>query len=332
MAAGLAKHFYEAFAEAEANVWFTTPGTPQLVSEFFHDLERGRELREEAVNDKMSAEHLAQWRRIHNQAQGGVYRWWRRKVGRDKDGKSRTTADEAWYAGVDRPITAADWHAYWNKKSAKTASGASGLRPDQVKAAPEELTPVWCALYSASVALKIVPAQWRQAIVVPIPKKAGATALKELRPLKLLEITKKAVMSIIKDRITEVLEREGLFDNAQHGFRRGRSTHTAAIRLVDLAEEARRLGMDLHVLLVDIKKAYDSVVRALGVEGALRRMGVPLSVAEFFMEGERDSINTVRTVWDGMLGEDTQEFEALMGFTQGAAESPLLWIIFMTRC
>ena len=30
--AGLAKHFYEAFAGAEANVWYNAPGTPQLVS------------------------------------------------------------------------------------------------------------------------------------------------------------------------------------------------------------------------------------------------------------------------------------------------------------
>ena len=64
MEAGLAKHFYEAFAGAEANVWYNAPGTPQLVSEFFQDSERGRELREEAVDDRMSTCHLEQWKRV----------------------------------------------------------------------------------------------------------------------------------------------------------------------------------------------------------------------------------------------------------------------------
>ena len=183
-----------------------------------------------------------------------MYRSWRRKVVVGHNGERRT-ADEHWYAGVGGPIRKEEWSKSWGKKSAKTAaSGASGLRPDQVKAAPAELTAVWCALYSACVELKIVPTQWRKAVVVPIPKKAGVTTLSALRPLKLLEITKKAVMCILKDRLTEVLEREGRFDNAQHGFRRKGNTHTAAIRLVDLAEEARRLELDMHVLFLDIKK------------------------------------------------------------------------------
>ena len=51
-------------------------------------------------------------------------------------------------------------------------------------------------------------------------------------------------------------------------------------------------------------------------------MGVPMAVVEFFMEGERDSVNMVRTVLDGLLGDEKETFEAMMGFTHRGRPSP----------
>ena len=80
--------------------------------------------------------------------------------------------------------------------------------------------------------------------------------------------------------------------------------------------------------MVDIRKAYDSVVRVLGKGGALRRMGVPLKVVEWLIEGGRRTRNEVKTLWSILVGEEVGTFEAMEGFVQGAAESPLLWIVF----
>ena len=54
-----------------------------------------------------------------------------------------------------------------------------------------------------------------------------------------------------------------------------------------------------------------------------------MKAVEFLKEGERRSANTVRSHWDGVLEEGISfPFEAELGFTQGAPESPLLLIIF----
>ena len=50
-----------------------------------------------------------------------------------------------------------------------------------------------------------------------------------MRPIKLQEVAKKFTMSTVKERLRRVLENSGILDEAQHGFRPGRGTRSAAM-------------------------------------------------------------------------------------------------------
>ena len=98
----------------------------------------------------------------------------------------------------------------------------------------------------------------------------------KLRPLKLLEVAQKGVVSIVKGRMRDKLEELGLLHGAQNAFRAERYTGMSTmVALLNAAEAANSYRQDLHVVLLDIRKAYVSVVRTLGKASALRRMGVP---------------------------------------------------------
>jgi hypothetical protein len=138
-------------------------------------------------------------------------------------------------------------------------------------------------------------------------------------------------MSIIKERIRVDLEKRNLFDPAQHGFRGGRSTYSAALQLLGLYEQARAKRLGLHGVFLDIKRAYDTVERGAGKGLALARMGVGHDTIQFFLAADRGNRNFVRTGWEDLRrkeGHSPRFFTAWRGFPQGAAESPLLWIIF----
>ena len=316
-------HFQRAFAGAGTTPWYERRAVSAEVKSVYEDTARGRRVREEL---RCGAEPEG-WGQLGEEGDAikamlRSKRWRCQETGRERQ------VEEDWYGGVLEPITMAEWQTYWGGKSRFTSPGTSGVRPDLMRAAPEVVQEYYVELYSACLRLKVVPSQWKRSIVVPIPKKPGATSLNDLRPLKLLEVTRKAVLGIVKARIKDVLEREGVLHPAQHGFRSGRSTATAAMALLNAVEEARFLRRDLHVLCLDIRKAYDTVVRAVGVEGALRRLGVPMEVAELLMEVERGNENEVRTAWDPLLEVEDYLFPAERGFVQGSAISPLLWIVF----
>jgi hypothetical protein len=92
--------------------------------------------------------------------------------------------------------------------------------------------------------------------------------------------------------------------------------------------------MEIHAVFLDIKKAYDSVCRILGKDVAMRRLGLPEEVIELFSEIDRGNQNRVRTAGNWVQTDDDWDnpeaytFTAESGFTQGATESPFLWVMF----
>ena len=151
-----------------------------------------------------------------------------------------------------------------------------------------------------------------------------------LRPIKLLEVTRKAVCGIIKDRVRDAVEGAKILDYRQHGGRSGGfSTYSAVTSVARVFEDAITRRLDLHLMSVDIRKAYDTVNRTIGLHLAMHRIGIPEDICEWFLEIGRRNSNLVKCLWEP-LGENGggDEFEAKRWFAQGATESPLLWIIF----
>ncbi len=128
--------------------------------------------------------------------------------------------------------------------------------------------------------------------------KTGAATFSEadLHQLKLIEVNKKCVMSIVTERIREDMEARHLLDDAQHGFRSWRSTYSACMTILAAYEDAIRRGIPLHGIFLDIRKAYDKVERGAGKGLALARLGVDDDTVELFMAADRrNHCNYTRT-------------------------------------
>ncbi len=117
----------------------------------------------------------------------------------------------------------------------------------------------------------------------------------DLRPTKLQEVPKKFTMSIVKERMRQMLENSGILDEAQHGFRPGRGAHSVAIAVMAIYEWAEKNHQPITGVFLDIKKAYYSVERGAGKAMALRRLGVDERTVEFLMHVDRGNTNWMRT-------------------------------------
>ena len=115
-----------------------------------------------------------------------------------------------------------------------------------------------CTIFNASIREGYLPAIWRSAIVIPIPKVNPPRIIsKDLRPISLTAVLSKQLEKIIEGWMLDyIVDR---LDVNQYGGLRVLSTTHALVDMVHtwlLTTEERKAS---HVVLLDYRKAFDHV-------------------------------------------------------------------------
>lgn len=115
-------------------------------------------------------------------------------------------------------------------------------------------------LYNSFLSHGFVPSQWRDILIVPIPKPGRDNGVvSALRPISMISCMCKIFHSIIKNRLEWYIEKNNILSNYTVGFRRGRSTlHNLSSLISDI-----QLGLTNRIATIgcftDIDNAYNNV-------------------------------------------------------------------------
>ena len=109
----------------------------------------------------------------------------------------------------------------------------------------------------------------------------------------------------------------------QYGFQKGKSTTQPMFCLRILQERMREYQQDLHLVFVDLEKAYDTVPRDL-IWYCLRSRQVPEEYVRLIKDMYEDCSTAVNTC----VGS-TEEVRIDVGLHQGSALSPFLFIVIL---
>ena len=114
-------------------------------------------------------------------------------------------------------------------------------------------------IVNSSLVSACVPREWKHALVTPIPKGKVSAEPSDTRPISLLPAVMKLVERIVQIQLSGYLEQHALLADAQHGYRKQRSTETALHVVTDKVLHAMDRGEISILVLLDLSKCFDVV-------------------------------------------------------------------------
>jgi len=124
-------------------------------------------------------------------------------------------------------------------------------------------------IFETSIQQKTFPTEWKTGIIIPIPK-TRPPLLNKLRMITLLPAPAKILEKMILKKV--VCHLESLYGSNQHAFRRGASTTTAIVEILDKVT----VHFDnpcipaIGILSLDFSKAFDMVDHEILLEKVLK--------------------------------------------------------------
>ena len=228
------------------------------------------------------------------------------------------------YAATMTDIDRETWNRKLKKKKKNTAPGENGIRVDHIVAAPDALQDVLRGLCNIAIRAKQPLDEWYTELVNKVPKDIGITKIDRLRPLKFLDVVRKLVVGIIKDRMCAVWIQNGLLSEEQYAFIADRNITTPAITRRLMMEDAQSRQRPLVLLDIDLTHGYDTVETWVK-DAALRRLGVPADLRNFLANFDQHNVNKVITPYG-----HTEGFHAeAAALPQGDEASPMIWNAIM---
>lgn len=160
----------------------------------------------------------------------------------------------------------------------------------------------------------------------PIPKVKNPTLPQQYRPISILSTISKVLERIVSDQIMEYLEENDLIEPCQFAYRRGSSTQTCIIRMVDDVRQAADSRKITVSVFFDFSKAFDRVQRNILIK-KLRDIGFSQSVLRWIQSYLTDRMQAVRDQFENIT---SPLINTRVGVPQGSVLEPLLFILYIS--
>ncbi|KAL1445920.1 hypothetical protein WDU94_013975 [Cyamophila willieti] len=168
-----------------------------------------------------------------------------------------------------------------------------------------------------------MPDKWNIGIICPIHKKGDKTDCANYRGVMLLDTSYKILTSIINNRVKKISNNQ--IGEYQCGFRESKGTTDQLFVVRQIMEKCHEHNIDLNILFVDFKQAFDSIKRSKLIE-AMEDMDIPQKLINLIMMSMEKSRALVKI--DKILSD---EFDITTGVRQGDGLSTTLFIIALHK-
>ena len=206
-------------------------------------------------------------------------------------------------------------------KNSKCAA-VDGLDNYTLKLAADVVAKPLHHIITLSIMQMKFPTHWKHAKIIPLHKKGDPSERKNYRPVSILSPLGKILEKVVFGQIYDYFEKNHIFHENIHGYRKYRSTQTALLEMYDKWIKAANSGQLSGVLLLDLSAAFDIVSHKILIE-KLEVYGLTEDYRNWIKSYLQDR---KQAVWIDNCYSDFLTCDT--GVPQGSNLGPLFFLIF----
>ncbi|XP_020296435.1 uncharacterized protein LOC109861274 [Pseudomyrmex gracilis] len=209
-------------------------------------------------------------------------------------------------------------------KNNSDAVGKDGLSLRSITLALPCVLPILTHIFNFSLSHGSFPSIWKSAIICLIPKVKHPHKLQHFRPISILCAISKALESIVEKQMVAYLEGTDNLNQFQNVYRKGFSTQTALIQVMDDIRLAADRREDTISVFFDFSKAIDKVNHRILIS-KLRNKNFSCSILRwlFYLDSRTQSVRDPSTF------SVSEELLVTVGVPQGSVLGPL-FVLFVS--
>ena len=208
---------------------------------------------------------------------------------------------------------------------ARSAPGPDKFPVIILKKCKQELALPLYILWRKSLDTSVVPNIHKLQTIVPIFKKDSKGNPANYRPVSLTSHILKLFERILRGKVVNFIEENGLLSKDQYGFRPGRSTISQLIVHIDKIIEILEKNQNADVLYLDFAKAFDKVCHKT-LLNKLEGFGITGKILDWFKSFLSERYQ--RVIVQGKLSEPEK---VKSGVPQGTVLGPILFILYINN-
>ena len=204
-----------------------------------------------------------------------------------------------------------------------SSPGPDGMPVIMLKECRTILAPAIHHLWRHSLDTGVIPKELKSGIITPIHKGGSRGEPANYRPVVLTSFITKIFEKIVRSKIVEYMERKQLFNEGQHGFRKGRSCLSQLLTHYEHVLDHLDQDENVDVVYLDFAKAFDKVDHGILLH-KIKSIGVTGKIGKWL-----HSFLTERDQKVAINGIVSNPSKVKSGVPQGSVLGPLLFLIMI---